>query len=52
VPRGVTARHYLETSRLEYLLPEVQRIADWIAGQGKVAEAMASGANVVALRAA
>ena len=52
VPKGVTARHYLETSRLEYLLPEVQGIADWIVGQGKVAAAMASGANVVPLRAA
>jgi integrase len=33
VPRGVTARHYLETSHLQYLNPEVQRIADWIAAQ-------------------
>jgi integrase len=33
VPRGVTARHYLETSHLQYLKPEVQRIADWITGQ-------------------
>lgn len=30
VPKGVTARHYLETSHLQYLKPEVQRIADWI----------------------
>lgn len=29
VPRGVTARHYLETSHLQYLLPEVQKIGDW-----------------------
>lgn len=39
VPKGVTARHYLETSRLEYLLPEVQRIGDWIEAQGKAAAA-------------
>ncbi|RLK44530.1 tyrosine-type recombinase/integrase [Cupriavidus plantarum] len=51
VPRGVTARHYLETSHLQYLPPEVQRIADWIVEQGRVAEAVATGANVVALRA-
>lgn len=37
VPKGVTARHYLETSRLQYLLPEVQRIGDWIEAQGKAA---------------
>jgi integrase len=33
VPKSVTERHYLETSRLEYLMPEVQRIGDWIAQQ-------------------
>ncbi len=45
VPQGVTAKHYLRTSRLQYLLPETQRIADWIEEQaGK-----ASGANVVPL---
>src|SRR5512133_1848793 len=33
VPRGVTARRYLETSHLQYLKPEVQRIADWITAQ-------------------
>lgn len=33
VPKSVTERHYLETSRLEYLTPEVQRIADWIEEQ-------------------
>ena len=33
VPKGVTARHYLETSHLQYLRPEVQRIADWIEQQ-------------------
>ena len=47
LPSGVTARHYLETSRLQYLHPEAQRISDWIEEQA----AIASGANVVSLRA-
>jgi integrase len=51
VPRGVTARHYLETSRLQYLQPEVQRIADWLDAQSKTAEAIANAENVIALRA-
>lgn len=51
VPQGVTARHYLQTSRLQYLYPEVQAIGDWIEEQAGVAEAKASGANVVPLRA-
>lgn len=42
VPKGVTARHYLQTSRLQYLQPEVQRIGDWVEQQGLVAEAKAS----------
>lgn len=48
LPNGsVTARHYLETSRLGYLYQETQRIADWIEGQA----AKANGGNVVPLRA-
>jgi integrase len=47
VPRGVTAKHYLETSHLQYLKPETQRISDWIEQQA----AKANGANVVPLRA-
>lgn len=48
IPNGsVTAKHYLETSRLQYLKPETQRISDWIEQQA----AIARGANVVALRA-
>lgn len=46
VPKGVTARHYLETSYLQYLRPEVQRIADWISEQSLIA----SGENVIPLR--
>lgn len=33
VPKGVTARHYLETSHLQYLRRETQRISDWIEQQ-------------------
>jgi integrase len=51
VPKGITARHYLKTSRLQYLQPEVQRIGDWMEAQGQVAAAMATGQNVVPLRA-
>lgn len=47
VPQGVTAKHYLRTQRLQYLLSETQLISDWIEQQA----AKASGANVVALRA-
>lgn len=32
VPRGVTAIHYMETSKLQWLRPEVQQIADFIEG--------------------
>lgn len=49
VPKGVTAKHYLETSHLQYLRPEVQRIADWMAGKARTARAIATGENVVAL---
>lgn len=51
VPKGVTAKHYLETSHLQYLRPEVQSIADWMAGKARTARAIATGENVVALRA-
>lgn len=47
----VTARNYLDLSRLDWLYPEVQQVGDWIEQQGRVAAAQASGANVVALRA-
>jgi integrase len=52
IPNGnVTARHYLETSNLHYLQPEAQRIADWIEERARIAEAVATDQNVVALRA-
>jgi integrase len=51
VPKGVTAKHYLQTSRLQYLEPEVQKIGDWMEAQGRIAEAKATGGNVVSLRA-
>lgn len=43
----VTARNYLDLTRLDWLYPECQRIADWIEQQGQIAD----GDNVVALRA-
>lgn len=43
----VTARAYLDLNKLDWLQPEVQKIGDWIEQQA----AVASGANVVALRA-
>jgi integrase len=48
IPQSVTARHYLETEHLEYLQPEVQRIADWIEGQqANTKITVASGWNAV-----
>ena len=35
IAQSVTLKHYTETSDLRYLLPEVQRIADWIKGAVK-----------------
>ena len=51
VPKGVTARHYLKTSRLQYLFPEVQRIGDWIDEQGRITKAITEGKNVLPIRA-
>jgi integrase len=51
VPQGITARHYLETSDLRDYHTEVQAIGDYIESEAAVAEAQATGANVVALRA-
>jgi integrase len=45
VPKGVTARHYLQTQRLQYLAPQAQQIGDWIGQQAAIAAA----ANVIAL---
>lgn len=47
----VTARNYLDLSRLDWLHPEVQKIADWIETQGRIAAAKANGGNVVPIRA-
>jgi integrase len=41
----VTARNYLDLTKLDWLYPEVQRIGDWIEEQGRIA----SGANVFSL---
>jgi integrase len=47
----VTARNYLDLARLDWLHPEVQKIADWVEEQGRIAAAKASAANVVSLAA-
>ncbi len=49
VPKGVTAKHYLRTQRLQYLQPKVQTIGDWIEREGLIAQAKAEGGNVVSL---
>jgi integrase len=49
VPKGITAKHYLQTSRLQYLQSEVQAIGDWVEQQAAIAEAKATGGNVVSL---
>jgi integrase len=49
VPEGVTARHYLQTQRLQYLHPETQRISDHIEREGLIARAKATGGNIVSL---
>ena len=49
VPKGITAKHYLQTSRLQYLQPQVQQIGDWIEQQVAIAEAKANGGNVMSL---
>lgn len=51
VPKGITARHYFQISKLQYLASEVEQIGDWIEQQGRLAEAKANSENVVPLRA-
>lgn len=48
VPKGVTAKHYLQTQRLQYLQSEVEKIGNWIEQQATIA----SSNNVVSLRVA
>lgn len=42
----VTVRHYLDTSNLAWLQPEVQKVGDWIEEQA----AIAAGKNVIAMQ--
>lgn len=46
----VTARNYLDLTHLDWLQPEVQKVGDWIEEQGRIAEARATGANVIPIR--
>ena len=39
VPKGITAKHYLQTQRLQYLQPEVQKIADFVTSDCKAGTA-------------
>ena len=48
-PRDVGANSYLDLTDLRWLYPEVQQVADYIEGQGRIAAAKASGANAVQL---
>lgn len=45
ITRDVTAEHYFDTTNLQWLQPEAQKIADWL----DMEAAKAAGANVVAL---
>jgi integrase len=45
ITRDVTAEHYFDTTNLQWLAPEAQKIADWL----DLEAAKAAGANVVAL---
>ena len=49
ITRDVTAEHYFDTTNLQWLQPEAQQISDWLDQQATVAEAQASGANVLAM---
>lgn len=51
VPKSITERHYLRTSKLQYLQPQVQQIGDWIEQQANIARAVAMGENVTDIRA-
>lgn len=47
----VTARNYLDLTRLNWLYSACQQVGDWIEEQGRVAAGNGSGENVVQLRA-
>lgn len=49
IPNTVTAVHYLDTTNLAWLKPEAQQISDWIVSEADIAEAKATGENVIEL---
>jgi len=51
ITRDVTAEHYFDTTNLQWLQPEAQKIGDWIEREAAVGHAKASGKNIVALSA-
>jgi len=50
VPKSVTQRHYLETSHLQYLAPEVQQVSQWIEKEADAAASQALSTNVAGFR--
>jgi integrase len=51
VPQTVTLKHYMETSDLRYLAPDLERIVGWVNAEANLVAAMESGRNVVPIRA-
>ena len=45
IPRDVTAEHYFDTTNLQWLQPEAQKIADWL----DLEAAKVAGGNIVSL---
>lgn len=51
ITRDVTAEHYFDTSNLQWLEPEAQKVSDWIEAESNLAKAIATGSNVVVMAA-
>lgn len=51
ITRDVTAEHYFDTTNLQWLQPEAQKIGEWIECEARVADAKSRSENVIALRA-
>lgn len=50
-PKSVTLRHYMETSHLQYLRADIQKLADWYDTKAAIYRSQQDGSNVVPLRA-
>jgi integrase len=51
VPQTVTLKHYMETSDLRYLAPDIERVCMWVLAESELAAALADARNVVRIRA-